>query len=188
MRDSQVNQHVRRLITQPGEELGRLARFARFQVRLWRFCVNRLQRNNLPAMAAALSFRTIFALVPALVLAVLVAGAIGALEDSKRSLRDFLEATGFSQIAALPENRDATATEPNATTRPDDLKVINVADEILSLVEGVRGQLTFARIGPIGAFLFIWTAISLLSTMEDSLNRVFGAVRRRGYARQVLLY
>src|SRR5262245_24608837 len=109
-----INAQVRRLITQPGQELGRLARFVHFQVKLWRFCAARLHRNNLLAMAAALSFRTIFALIPTLVLAFLVAGALGVLEDSKGSLRSFLEASGFSQIAALPDANDAEPAQPHA--------------------------------------------------------------------------
>jgi len=40
-------------------------------------------------MSAALSFRTIFALIPSIVLAVLVLKSIGVLDDGKRSLRQF---------------------------------------------------------------------------------------------------
>jgi membrane protein len=48
--------------------------------------------------------------------------------------------------------------------------------------------LTFNRIGPIGAALFIWTALTLLTTIEQALNRVFQAPTSRSTARRVLLY
>lgn len=180
-----IGDRILHLVTRPGEELGRLARFVQFQIRLWRFCAARLHSNNLPAMAAALSFRTIFALIPILVLAFLVAGALGAIDDSKESLRAFLHASGFSRISVIPETQPATPTAP--TSAPE-AETINMANEIITLVERVESKLTLQRIGPIGAALLIWTALSLLSTMEESLNRVFGAARSRSTVRRVLLY
>jgi len=179
----------------PGEQLGRLARFIAFQARLWRFCARRLYDNNLAAMSAALSFRTIFALIPALVLALLAASAFGFLDDGQRSLRTFLQASGFAQIVAVQDSaasQPAPPTQPVAAVEdgalPGDRRVINVADEMQRIVEQVQSQLTFRRIGPVGAALFIWTALSLLSTVESSLNRVFGAARSRSVPRRVLLY
>jgi membrane protein len=180
-----IGDQLLRLVTRPGEELGRLARFVQFQIRLWRFCAARLHTNNLPAMAAALSFRTIFALIPILVLAFLAAGALGVIDDSKQSLRAFLEASGFSQIGVVAEETSQPSSRAAPASAPE---AINVADEILQLVERVESKLTVQRIGPIGAALLIWTALSLLSTMEQSLNRVFGAARSRSTIRRVLLY
>lgn len=187
-----VRDHMQRLFTAPGQEFGRLAAFVSLQARIWRFCAQRLHENNLFAMSAALSFQTIFALIPALVLALLAAGALGVLEDSKSSLRQFLEASGFAEIVAVQEG-DGAATQPisgtaTQTTSSPGSRVINVANEIERVVANVQNKLTFEKIGPIGALLFIWSALSLLSTMEDSLNRVFGAARNRAVARRVLLY
>ena len=186
---------MHRLVTQPGQEVGRWAEIARFQVRLWRFCARRLRENNLFAMSAALSFQTIFALIPLLVLGLLVARQLGAMEDSRRSLHTFLEKSGFAQITAVdpdaapstaPDANDSTAA-PGATSAPV-VRGPTVADYIENIVNEVEAKLTFQRIGPVGAALFIWTALSLITTMEDSLNRVFGAVRNRAMARRILLY
>ena len=179
----QIRLHVERLRTAPGEGLGRGARFARFQLQLWRFCARRLWENNLTAMSAALSFRTIFALIPAIVLVVLVLKSMGVLEDGKRSLHKFLEGSGFSQIAMV----ESPPGESEAVASPAD-RVVNVADEIERLVEEVESKLTFQRVGPVGIVLLIWTALTLLTTMERSLNRVFGAVRPRPLGRRLLLY
>lgn len=186
MTSGPMSEQVRRLVTEPGKELSRLAAFLRVQARLWRFCARRLGENNLTAMSAALSFRTIFALVPTLVLALLAARALGALEDSKASLRRFLRDSGLAQIAAPEEPADAAPPAADAT--PPARKVINVADQIESLVIQVESKLNFRRIGPVGAALFIWSALSLLTTIEHSLNRVFHAARSRSIARRVLLY
>jgi YihY family inner membrane protein len=180
-----------RFLTDPGKELGRWARFARFQIELWRFCALRLRENNVMAMSAALSFRTIFAMIPIMVLAFLSLKSIGALEDSKQSMRNFLDASGFSQIATVTEETDAT-TQPagQATSAPttEPTEVFNVADEIEALVTQVESKLTFERIGPVGGVMLIWTALTLLTTMERSLNRIFGAPKSRAVGPRVLLY
>ncbi|HOW18514.1 MAG TPA: hypothetical protein PLC79_05715, partial [Phycisphaerae bacterium] len=103
-RQSAVQRRIEQLLRVPGEELGRWARFVRFQARLWRLCAKRLWADNLTAMASALSFRTIFALVPALVLAFLVLKSLNVLEDGKKSLRKVLETSGFGQIALVGED------------------------------------------------------------------------------------
>ena len=182
-----MRQRIERALTEPGEELGRWARFVRFHIELWRFCAYRLRENNVMAMSAALSFRTIFAMIPTLVLAFLVARSLGALEDSHRSLRGFLEASGFAQIAVMHEPESATS-RPAETSETQPAEVINVADEIQGMVDRVQGKLTFARLGPVGGALFVWTAITLLTTIERSLNRIFGAPRSRPLVRRVLLY
>ncbi len=178
-----TKRRVERILTAPGDELGRWSRFARFQIRLWRTCARRLWENNLTAMSAAMSFRTIFALIPAIVLAVLILKGVGVLEDGKKNLRQFLMGSGLTQIAVMAQGEETT-------TAPSDEpgKVFNVADEIERLVEKVEAKLTFGRIGPVGALLFIWTALTLLTTIERSLNRIFGATRARPIARRVLLY
>lgn len=180
-------QRIERALATPGDELGRWAQLVRYQVGLWRFCARRLRENNVAAMSAALSYRTIFAIIPVLVLALLVLKSVGALEDSRQSMRRFLEASGFSQIVALQES-DGPAEESAEAATSQPAEVINVADKIEEIVAQVEAKLTFQRIGPVGGALLIWTALTLLTTMERSLNRIFGAPRSRSLARRVLLY
>jgi len=59
---------------------------------------------------------------------------------------------------------------------------------IVALVEDVGRQLTFGRVGPVGVLLLIWSVLTLLTTIERSLNRIFGAVRTRPLWRRLLLY
>ena len=193
-----VRNHIDALFSQPGQELGHWARFARYQVRLWRFCWRRLGEHNVAAMSAALSFRTIFAMIPVLLFAFLVLKSVGVVEDSKDSLRRFLDVSGFSQVVALENGRaggdQAGSPErsvPSESAKPEGVaggEVFSVADKIEEVFTAVEDKLTFRRLGPIGGALLIWTALTLLTTMEHSLNRVFGAPRGRSVARRVLLY
>jgi membrane protein len=164
------------LLTSPAEELGRWARFARYQIQLWRFCARRLRENDAQAMSSALSFRTLFAMVPTLVLALVLLRAVGALEGTALVDR-LLEATGLSEIT-LAHSATATTTAP----------AISLADEIRRLVGSVERKLTLGVIGPVGVLLLVWSATTLMTTMERSLNRVFGAPKPRALWRRVLMY
>ncbi len=193
---SRLREQLREFQANPDATLGRWAAMLGFQFALWRLCARRLREHDVMGMSAALCYRTIFTMIPVLVLGLLVAKSLGTLEDSKRSLRKFLDASGFAQIAAVhdedhaapawPEATSAAGAEEALTAQPH--RLINVADEIESIVARVEGKLTFARIGPIGGALLIWTAVGLLAALERSLNRIFGAARSRSVARRLLLY
>jgi membrane protein len=186
---------LERFYDTPDETLGRGARLISYQFALWRFCARRLREHDVMGMSAALCYRTIFTMIPVLVLALLVAKSLGTVEDSKRSLRKFLEASGFAEIAAVQDEQIAPASAEStrmtsggeaSTSQPR--KILNIADEIEKIVTGVEDKLTFSRIGPVGGVLLIWTAVGLLSALEQSLNRIFGAPRSRSVARRLLLY
>ena len=196
MRIPGLRSRIEEAFNKPTAELSRWIRFVRLQFELWRFCARRLRRNNLVAMSAALSFRTIFAMIPALILGFLILRSLGVVEDGKQTLRKFLENSGIAQIAAFEPLGDATA-EPGAISSldgdsrdklPATGRVINVADEIEDLISQAEDKLTFERIGPIGALLMIWTAMALLITLESSLNRIFEAPRSRAVSRRIVLY
>ena len=178
---------VESLLTTPGQELGRWARFARFQIQLWRFCMRRLRQHNAMAMSAALSFRTIFTLIPTLVLAVMVMKPFGLLEDSKASLRNFLDTVGISQIK-LVQDTQIPLEESEITGAQKSVLQTSATEEIMKLVEAVENQLTFGLVGPVGIALLIWTALTLLTTIERSLNRIYEARASRGVFRRLMLY
>ncbi|MHC4295315.1 MAG: YhjD/YihY/BrkB family envelope integrity protein [Planctomycetota bacterium] len=181
-----LKQSISRLLTAPGDELSSWAKILRYQIELWRFCARRLRVHNVLAMSSALSFRTIFALVPIIILAFLVLKPIGIVEDRKQLLRDWLQEAGLSQIVY-----NATAPDTRTTAAPagsEDTGRIVLTDEIESLIERAEAQLTIGRVGPIGLLLLIWTALTLLTTMERSLNRVFEAPRSRSFGKRILLY
>ena len=191
-----IKQRLENLLTSPGNELGSWARFLRFQIHLWRFCARRLYVDNAQAMSAALSFRTIFALVPALVLAVLIAKSLNVLDDSKKTIQRFLDASGIAiiqqdtapQTDAAPASSDDPQNPQTSPSSPSPSPTVSVADYIQDVVEKLESKLTLGRIGPIGGALLIWTALTLLTTIERSLNRIYGARQSRSLARRIVVY
>lgn len=161
--------------------------FIRLHSRIGRACATLLWQHNVTAMSAALSFRTIFAMVPVLVLAFLVLKSVGVLEDSKQALRSVLQASGFSEIALVQPSETAPAADAGGANQGEE-RGVNLADEIEQLVERVERKLTVGRLGPVGIVLLIYTATTLLTSMERSLNRIFGTPRSRSLTRRVPLY
>jgi len=203
---SQMKDLAIRLLDGPPEQLGRAARFLRDQFDVWRFSLLRLKEINATTMGAALSYRTIFALIPVLVLAFLILKSVGVLGDAQNSLRYVMEYAGFRQIylqdtsedfdaqweewvtappAAAPAAPAAAAAPAKSAAAP---KEENVGLRIEEIITNAEKQLTLGRLGPIGVALLIWTSLSLMTTTERSLNRIFEAERSRSVGRRTLLY
>ena len=177
-----ARQRIGDLLSAPLEELGIVARATRFQIQLWRFWWQRLYTDNVAAMSAALSFRTIFALIPLLVLSFLMLKSLHIVEDNKQLLRTFMDEMGLSQIQYTEEQG------LQATTDDDEANHITVADKVEELMDNVESQLTVGALGPIGVGLLIYTALTLLMTVEVSLNRIFEAIRPRAMSKRILIY
>jgi membrane protein len=189
---------VVRLASNPGGELGRGAGLVHYQIKLWTYCLRRLRDNNAMAMSAALSFRTIFAMVPSLVLVILMLSSLGQKERAEKYLHDYISRSGITVIkmkaepaAAPAEDETApaqaatTASAPASAPAGDVLSVEGKLNEVIKLVEE---KVTLGRLGPIGLALLIWTALTLMTTVERSLNRIFRAPGGRSVGRRTLLY
>ncbi|MFN8818011.1 MAG: YihY/virulence factor BrkB family protein [bacterium] len=138
--------------------------------RLGRALGQLLGHEALPRMAAALSYRTIFALVPILLLAFLT---LRLFRDTDSLLKNLLgrlmEQTGLANLAS-----DATGQ-------------FNLQVWITQRVQEFSG-INFTGIGLVSAGLLIYGAISLLVEVEGSFNVVYSAARGRAWARRILQY
>ncbi|MHC4985919.1 MAG: hypothetical protein ACYTFO_07160, partial [Planctomycetota bacterium] len=170
----QLKQRAVRLLTAPSEELGLWARFVQTQTRLWWLCGRQLRRNNALAMSAALSFRTIFALVPIVVLGFLMLKGMGFMDEKKQLLDNALHELRLDQMMATTR-AEAPARAQAATDMmamqlaaaqggPMNMAVlqgatlqavashgaeqtITVADKLTELVEKVEERMTVGALG-----------------------------------------
>ena len=192
---------VVRLASDPGGELGRGAGLIHYQVKLWTYCIRRLRDNNAMAMSAALSFRTIFAMVPSLVLVIVMLQGLGQLDKAEKYLHDYIDRTGITAIKmnatadSAAHAGDESATSPAGSATAASSPAIAPAEDVLSVqgklnevIDIVKTKVTFGRLGPIGLALLIWTALTLMTTVERSLNRIFRAPGHRSIGRRTLLY
>lgn len=184
---------MQRFLAAPSDELGQWMRLLRHQVRMWRLCAQRLRENNAMTLAAAMAFRTIFALIPTLVLAYVALKPFGAL-DIQSQVRGLLRQGGLDEVRIAgsdgedaPHRRDAPATSTRPH-RPRRDRPRTLVGHVERLVGNVEQKLTLGRIGPIGVLWLIYSAVALLTAVERSLNRVFDAPRSRGFLHRAMLY
>jgi membrane protein len=161
------------LIGHPVAELSRAQRSLRFAVNLVRHCSRELLANDAGEMAAALTYRTIFGLVPLLMVSMLAFRLFGDMDAAARQLQS--AAYAFFNYEVDP-------------TRPEAMAFKGALDERLFGVLRTMGGLSFEAIGAVGALLLIWAALGLLISFEDAANRIYRAPRGRGWVTRIGIY
>jgi Predicted membrane protein len=114
--------------------------------------------NQCTVKASALTYYTLFSIVPILALAFGIAKGYGYAEFLEQKLRETMEA-----YPDLAEN------------------IITFADNLLQKTKG-------GLIAGVGVLLLIWTAVKLLSNIEMTMNGIWGVKRGRTLLRKVTDY
>ena len=124
-------------------------------------------------MAAALTYRTIFGLVPLLMVSMLAFRLFGDMNTAADRLQQ--AAYGFFNYQV-----DASRPEAAAFKKMLDERVLDVVRSV--------SNLNFETIGTLGALLLIWAALGLLVSFENAANRIYRAPRGRGWLMRVGVY
>jgi membrane protein len=168
-----VEKYIEWLVTHPVAELSRAQRFLRFLVDLVRHCSRELRANDAGQMAGALTYRTIFGLVPLLMVSMLAFRLFGDMEAAARQLQS--AAYAFFNYQVDP-------------ARPEAMAFKEALDErLLDVMKTVAG-LSFEAIGTVGALLLIWAALGLLISFENAANRIYRAPRGRRWLTRIGIY
>jgi len=168
-----LQSYIAWLIAHPVAELNRAQRFLRFVVDLARHGASELQANDAAQMAAALTYRTIFGLVPLLMVSMLAFRLFGNMEAAARQLQS--AAYTFFNYQVDP-------------SRPEAIAFKTALDERLFDIMKAVGSLSFQAIGAVGALLLIWAALGLLISFEDAANHIYRAPRGRGWMKRIGIY
>ena len=107
---------IQRVITQPQKELNRWQRAVRFAYDLGRYGWRQLKNDRASQMAAALSFRSLFALVPVMIVATVLVKAYRGTEDFLQLTRDLLVSFKLDLIVIVPPDIVPTEGTPQTTT------------------------------------------------------------------------
>jgi membrane protein len=161
------------LINRPIAELNRAQRGLRYLVDLVRHCSHELRENDAGEMAAALTYRTIFGLVPLLMVSMLAFRLFGDMDRAAERLQQAMY--GFFNYQV-----DASRPEATAFKRMLDERVLEIVRSV--------SNLNFETIGTLGALLLIWAALGLLVSFENAANRIYRAPRGRGWPMRIGVY
>ncbi|GAB5496724.1 MAG: hypothetical protein Phyf2KO_18040 [Phycisphaerales bacterium] len=183
-------------------------------VRVMKAGIRGMYRSRLPQMSAALAFRTLFALIPILVISVAAIGAFAEPEDVRKIFDQALDAAGISDIA-IPndENGDSGAEvgasesdtgesqqvpgDADETGATDDGGVQEGAaeeepnlrlEEILAHLIDQILSIPFAAIGAVGVLTLIYAALSMLIEIERAFNNVYRAQVGKSWGKRIIQY
>ena len=136
--------------------------------------------------AAALTYRTLFSLVPVMVIGLAIMGAFASSEQMNAWIRQILDFTGLNQISIdqSPIDDDMREFYVPGTHEP---AAIQLDSWISSAVARVK-SLPFKTIGWIGTGVLIYAALSMLVEIERAFNEIYKAPSGRSWLRRLVLY
>lgn len=166
---------LRDFLIMPAAELGRAGRFLVFQYKLWVHCFRLLSKNRAEQLAAALSYYTIFGIVPLAIVAVLIFNSIPAYRETGDQLKRLV----------YQELRLTTIEYPD----PDDPEKSVVFTEYLDqIINRFFEGLDKGSLGLVSAILTIWAALRLLSLIEIAFNHMWYVPKGRRFIHRVINY
>lgn len=140
------------------------------------FCLRHLREDRAGQIAATLAFRTLFGLVPVLVVVTLAAKAM--LGDGfKDRMVDLFTSLGMQNVTMSVPSTDAGAAPAS----------VSLAQWIEQLVD-FAGALNVAALGWTGFVLVAFSAIWVLITIEEAFNTIFRCEYGRSWVRRMLVY
>ena len=140
-----------------------------------RYCIHHLAEVRAPDMAAALSFRTLFGLVPVLFVATLAARSLAGENFPK-----FVES--LAEMAGLDEIGIDVVTEGSRTVEKQPLS--NWIEELVRF----SGTIDLSALGIIGVIVVLFSAIWLIVAIENTFNIVCRSANSRPWHRRILVY
>ena len=165
---------LKELLSTPTAQLGKAGRFAVFQIKLWSHCIRLLKKNRCPQQAAALSYHTIFGLIPLAIVVLLIFQLFPTHSDISEKLRDLV----YKELKLDIEYPDPD--DPTKTRVPTDY-LDNLVEDFFTGTH--KGSITVFSV-----VLVIWAAFALLSTIERSFNNIWHVARGRGFLHRIINY
>ena len=166
-----------KLLTTPTTQLGRAGRFVVFQIKLWSHCARILKMNRSGQVAAALSYHTIFGIVPLAIVTLLIFQSFPKYSQIGEEIKEFVyhqaNLTAFQSSVPGKEGSEQTVT---LTKHLDDIIA-------MFFTETNKGQ-----IGLTSILFVIWAALALLTTIEKTFNNIWHIPAGRNFLHRIISY
>ena len=169
-------ERISELLTTPTAQLGRASRFLVFQIKLWSHCIRLLERNRASQQAAALSYYTIFGLVPLAIVVLLIFQSI----PSGRVVGERMKEFAYDQLHLNKIEYRLDEEDPEGT--------IMLTDQIDQIINRFFGGLDKKSLSLVSVVIVIWAALALLSTIERAFNQIWHLSRNRGFLHRIINY
>lgn len=166
---------------------------AGFFIDLARFGGRRLLQDNAPEMAAALAYRTIFSLIPVLVISLVIFKSFLSEANMKDALGQLLDYTGISKIQVTDTETPATPDpalppESSAAHQEDATKLADTLQEFINKTVSRIQTINFGVITLVGVLVLIYAALSLVIQVEQAFNQICRAPTGRSIRTRLTSY
>lgn len=168
---------LKNLLSTPTTQLGKMSRFAVFQIKLWSHCAKLLKKNRAGQQAAALSYHTIFGIVPLAIVMLLIFQAFPAYSEIGDKIKDFV----YEQANLSAFNRPASEQQNSSET-------VSLTEQLDGMVNKFFTGTHKGSITLISILIVIWAALALLSTIERAFNNIWHVGRPRSFLHRIINY
>lgn len=143
-----------------------------------------LLENRLFSRAAALSFSSLIALGPLIAIIVLFTSSLVE-TDAETQIKRVL-------LFIAPSLQEMAIIETQQTPDSDFIHALDsLIDQIVEGAEGIIGQVNTSgskAFGTLGAMILIWVVIQLLTSVETTLNQIWGVHQGRPWVQRIVFY
>ena len=165
-----------KLLSTPTAQLGKASRFVVFQIKLWSHCWRLLTKNRAGQQAAALSYHTIFGIVPLTILILLIFQLFPAYSGLGKEVKNRV----YEQLQL------STIEYPPDPEKPEEK--IAITEYLDDIVGGFIIRFDEGSIALLSAVIVIWASLSLLSTIERAFNRIWHVGKGRSFLHRIINY
>jgi membrane protein len=195
-------------VRSPNDQLTRGQKFIRQSWQLAAYCWRQLQFHRAEGMAAELTYRTVFSLIPVVVLGLVMFRIVGGLEEVQDKVENqlysffgvpeipdaYLTPLAREPAEAIVESSNSldsgqttsTYEDPTINQATKDAAIDELRREAQANIRRKLHELTsmvtsidFKSIGAFGLILFIYAAIALADSVEHLFNRIYDAPSQR---------
>jgi YihY family inner membrane protein len=169
--------------------------------------VSGFYKAQMPLMAAALAYRTIFGLVPVLIIALSMLGAFASERGIKEVVDSSLRYSGLAEVFQIEEKAGGDSGAPQQTPQqpPQQQKPPEAdtgekpvvsgpviqrekLDEWVKSLSGGVKSISFTGIGIASLLLLIYAAVSMVVEIEYAFNRIYEAPAGKSWSRRIMQY
>ncbi len=142
-------------------------------VAFWQILRGRMADDRITQRAAALTYNTLFSLLPTLVLALVIMSLVLSGRQIQHEETEMIQRLGLNQM----QTRGGSATQPSL-----------FVNTIISQIQTMRSVLKSPTTGIVGFITLLWGAVSLMLVIEAAFNDIYRVTTKRPWARKFVLY
>jgi YihY family inner membrane protein len=169
-------QWVSQAVHEPRRNLDEVQQRVRNGFEIARYCVRHLAQDRAPQMAASLAFRTLFGILPVLVVVTVAARSLLG-SNFQKITGQLIDAMGLNEIKIIPPQLDTTQAS----------KPVGLGEWVDGFVS-TAANINLAGLGWIGMIVVLFSALWVMVTIENSFNVIYRARSGRSWTRRLLVY